>query len=179
MGRPGRRPPQGSRHHGRRRSFPGIRSRSREWPRHARPAPRRRARHQRNPSIRQRARPPERVAPLGRSAHLARAPTRNGARRRDGDRERGRRHLGLRLRARRRTGRPACRTRITIATSGPTASWKPCSNAYRPTKSTRSLGSSSCRSTRSISSTRHAGRRRGCSMRRCVSARYRISSTTG
>ena len=53
------------------------------------------------------------------------------------------------------------RTPITIATSGPTASWKPCSNAYRPTKSTRSRGSSSCRSTRSISSTRHARRRRG------------------
>ena len=70
-------------------------------------------------------------------------------------RERRRRHLGLRLRARRRAGR-AARTPITIATGGPTASWKPCSNAYRPTKSTRSRGSSSCRSTRSISSTRHA-----------------------
>ena len=45
----------------------------------------------------------------------------------------------------------------------------------RPTKFTRSPASSSCRSTRSISSTRHAARRRGSSTRRCVSARFRIS----
>ena len=114
------------------------------------------------------SRPPERVAPLGRSAHLARAQTRNGARRRDGDRERRRRHRGCDyalvgeqgvLPEPRHLSRTGDRRASVVRT-------------HRPTKSTRSRRIQFCRSTRSISSTRHASDAAAARWR-CVSARYR------
>ena len=88
----------------------------------------------------QRAGSPERLAALGHPPSLARDAAAAGAGRPAADRQHRRRHLGLRLRARRRAGRPARRTRITIATRAPTASWKPSSSGCRPTRSTRITG---------------------------------------
>ena len=48
-----------------------------------------------------------------------------------GDRQPRRRHLGLRLRAARRATAPCSRTRITIATRAPTASWRRSSSGCR------------------------------------------------
>ena len=124
------------------------------------------ARRQRNPPFRQRAGAAERLAALGHPPSLARDQAGRWSARPARQSKASASTPGAAT-TRSSASRASCsRTRITIATSAPTASWKPSSRGFRPTRSTPSPASSSCRSTRCISSTPRAARRRGSSTRR-------------